>query len=162
MDDIGTIRAKFKSLSRELDERARRIWAATEARAFGRGGIILVSRATGISVSTIKRGIRELDSDTSPPPGSIRRHGAGRRPTLEQDPTLLADLEGLVEPSAAGHPQSPLRWTSKSVRRLASELNSMGHSVGRQLVSELLQLAGYSLQANRKTREGPNHPDRDE
>jgi len=123
---------------------------------------MLVSRATNISVSTIKRGIKELNDGEGIEPGRVRRPGAGRRPTLEKDPTLLVDLEGLVEPTVSGDPQSPLRWTSKSVRKLAGELNAMGHTVGRQLVDELLHLAGYSLQANRKTREGPDHPDRDE
>jgi hypothetical protein len=94
-------------------------------------------------------------------PQRIRRPGGGRKKTLEKDPTLLSDLEGLVEPTASGHPMSPLRWTSKSVRHLAQALQAMGHSVSRQLVAELLVAAGYSLQANRKAREGTNHPDRD-
>jgi hypothetical protein len=91
----------------------------------------------------------------------VRRAGGGRKRTLQKDPTLLADLEGLVEPSASGDPESPLRWTAKSVRQLAGALQGMGHAVSRQLVAELLAEAGYSLQANRKTREGAKHPDRD-
>ncbi len=161
VDDIGLIASKFEALAPALNERARRVWAATEARAFGRGGIAAVSRATGISVSTIRRGLEELDAGDIAEPGRVRRRGGGRKNAAEQDPTLLADLEGLVEPTASGDPQSPLRWTSKSVRKLAAELAAMGHSVSHQLVSELLYLAGYSLQANSKTREGPNHPDRD-
>ena len=160
-DDIGLIKAKFESLAPALNERARRVWAATEATALGHGGIAVVSRATGISVSTISRGIRELDSGEIAEPGRVRRHGGGRKSVLDTDSTLLADLEGLVEPSASGNPESPLRWTSKSVRNLAAQLRAMGHSVSHQLVANLLYAAGYSLQTNRKTREGANHPDRD-
>jgi len=144
-----------------LTERARRIWAATEARAAGRGGITMVARATRIAYSTVRRGLQELEANAPMDPRRIRRPGGGRKKTLEKDPTLLTDLEGLVEPTASGHPMSPLRWTSKSVRHLAEALQSMGHRVSRQLVAELLAAAGYSLQANRKTREGSNHPDRD-
>ena len=144
-----------------LTERARRIWAATEARAAGRGGITGVVQATGISYSTIQRGLRELAAKGRLAPDRIRRPGGGRKKTVVKDPTLLADLEGLVEPTASGDPLSPLRWTSKSVRHLAEALQRMGHQVSRQLVSELLAQAGYSLQANRKTREGAAHADRD-
>jgi hypothetical protein len=144
-----------------LTERARRIWAATEARATGRGGITVVARATGIAHSTIRRGLKELTSPREVAPPRIRRPGGGRKKTLAKDPTLLTDLQGLVEPTASGHPQSPLRWTSKSVRHLAEALQAMGHAVSRQLVAELLAAAGYSLQGNRKTREGSSHPDRD-
>ena len=159
--DIKLCKAKYKALAPALTERARRIWAATEARAAGRGGITMVARATKIAYSTVRRGLQELEANTPMEPGRIRRPGGGRKRTVEKDPTLLSDLEGLVEPTASGHPMSPLRWTSKSVRHLAEALQSMGHRVSRQLVAELLAAAGYSLQANRKTREGPNHPDRD-
>jgi transposase len=159
--DVGLCRAKYKALAPTLTERARRIWAATEARAAGWGGITGVARATGISYSTIQRGLQELKTDRPLAPGRIRRPGGGRKKTVDQDPTLLTDLEGLVEPTASGDPMSPLRWTSKSVRQLAASLQGMGHRVSRQLVAELLAGAGYSLQANRKTREGPSHPDRD-
>jgi hypothetical protein len=159
--DLGILRAKFKALAPELDERARRIWAATEAMAAGRGGIALVARATGISVSTIARGLQELEAGDTAGPGRVRRPGGGRRPLLESDPTLLVDLEGLVEPTASGDPMSALRWTSKSVRRLADDLRGMGHPVSHQLVANLLREAGYTLQANRKSREGSHHPDRD-
>jgi hypothetical protein len=148
-------------LASALTERARRLWAATEARAAGRGGITGVVQATGISYSTIQRGLTELAAKPRVAPGRIRRPGGGRKKTVVNDPTLLPDLEGLVEPSAAGDPMSPLRWTSKSVRHLAEALQRKGHQVSRQLVSELLAQAGYSLQANRKTREGAGHPDRD-
>src|SRR5712692_9197755 len=159
--DVALYRAKYKALAPALTERARRIWAATEARAAGRGGITVVARATGIAYSTIRRGLQELTAPRHGAPQRIRRPGGGRKRTLVKDPTLLTDLEGLVEPTASGHPESSLRWTSKSVRHLTEALQSMGHAVSRQLVAELLAAAGYSLQANRKTREGPNHPYRD-
>jgi hypothetical protein len=159
--DVGVCRAKYKALAPTLTERARRIWAATEARAAGWGGITGVARATGISTATIQRGLQELTARRPLPAGRIRRPGGGRKRSVAKDPTLLADLEGLVEPTASGDPMSPLRWTSKSVRQLAVTLQRMGHQVSHQLVAELLAGAGYSLQANRKTREGPSHPDRD-
>jgi len=159
--DVGLCRAKYKALAPTLTERARRIWAATEARAAGWGGITGVARATGIASSTIQRGLQELNAKRPLTAGRIRRPGGGRKKTLDKDPTLLADLEGLVEPTASGDPMAPLRWTSKSVRHLAASLQRMGHQVSRQLVAELLAAAGYSLQANRKTREGASHPDRD-
>ncbi len=137
------------------------MWAATEARALGRGGMALVARATGISTSTIARGLRELRARVRLPPGRVRRPGGGRKRTIDKDPTLRRDLEGLVEPTTSGAPDSPLRWTAKSTRLLARALQTMGHHVSHQLVRELLSAAGYSLQANRKTREGPPHPDRD-
>jgi hypothetical protein len=159
--NVALYRAKYKALAPALTERARRLWAATEARAAGRGGITVVARATGIAYSTIQRGLQELASPPDIAPERSRRPGGGRKKTLAKDPRLLTDLEGLVEPTASGDPQSPLRWTSKSVRHLTAALQAMGHTVSRQLVAELLAGAGYSLQANRKTREGPNHPDRD-
>ncbi len=160
--DEKSLRAKYEALEPELSERARRIWAATEARELGRGGIALVVRATRISYSTIVRGLHELESGVSLSPGRVRRAGGGRKPTVAKDPDLLSDLDALVEPTASGDPQSPLRWTSKSVRMLAAHLEAGGHAVSRQLVSELLADAGYSLQGNRKSREGTDHPDRDE
>jgi hypothetical protein len=121
----------------------------------------LVARATGISTSTIARGLSELRSRVRLSPGRVRRPGGGRKRTIDKDPTLPRDLEGLVEPTTSGAPDSPLRWTAKSTRTLAASLQSMGHRISHQLVRELLSAAGYSLQANRKTREGPPHPDRD-
>jgi hypothetical protein len=137
------------------------MWAATEARAVGQGGITGVARATGTAYSTIMRGLAEPQTGGSAAPGRVRRRGGGRKRTVEKDPTLLADLEGLVEPTAADDPMPPLRWTTKSVRQLAATLQAMGHGVGRQLVAELLDTGGDSLQGNRKTREGTRHPDRD-
>jgi len=160
--DERALRAKYKSLAPELNERARRIWAATEARDIGRGGIALVARATKISYSTIVRGLNELKSGAGVPSGRVRRTGGGRKSSLAKDPDLMSDLDALVEPTASGDPESPLRWTSKSVRILATHLKAEGHTVSHQLVSELLAEAGYSLQGNRKSREGTDHPDRDE
>lgn len=156
-----TLRRKYAGLEAALTERSRRLWAATEALALGRGGIALVERATGVSRSTIGRGIRELEARETLEAGRIRRPGGGRKRATEKDGKLLVDLDALVEPTAAGDPTSPLRWTSKSVRHLAEELQAMGHDVSHRLVADLLHACGYSLQANRKTREGSQHPDRD-
>jgi len=158
MIDVDVIRQRFSAVAPFLNERGRRVLAAAEAAAAGYGGIAAVSAATGIAASTIGRGLRELSQPQEL--DRVRRAGGGRKPTAVKDATLLSDLGGLVEPSARGDPQSPLRWTCKSVRRLAEELQSQGHRVGRTLVSELLDGMGYSLQGNRKTREGDGHPDR--
>ena len=144
-----------------LTERSRRVWAASEAVALGHGGIGLVEAATGISRSTISRGIRELDTRSTLPSERTRRPGGGRKRAVDLDDRLVADLDALVEPTASGDPDSPLRWTSKSVRHLAVELQAMGHTVSYRVVMQLLHAADYSLQANRKTREGEPHPDRD-
>ena len=157
--DIDPIRERFSAVAPFLDERGRRLVAAAEAFAAGYGGIAAVAMATGIAPSTIGRGLKELASDEPSP--RIRRPGAGRRTTISKDPTLLQDLEALVEPTTRGDPESPLRWTCKSVRRLAQALQAQGHEVSRTLVAGLLNDAGYSLQGNRKTKEGDSHPDRD-
>lgn len=164
--DAEAVRAKFIALRGVLTERSRRVWAATEARALGHGGVGLVERATGISRSTIQRGLRELECELEAGgaalvPERTRRPGGGRRATVAKDAALLADLDALVEPTASGDPDSPLRWTAKSVRTLAAALRAQGHDVSHTLVAELLHALGYSLQANQKTREGPPHPDRD-
>ena len=160
--DLKTLRRKYRGLRSVLTERSRRVWAASEALALGHGGIGLVEAATGISRSTISRGIRELDTPgVTLPADRTRRPGGGRKRTVDTDDELAADLDTLVEPTASGDPDSPLRWTSKSVRRLATELQAMGHTVSYRLVAQLLKAADYSLQANRKTREGPQHPDRE-
>ena len=159
--DCRTLRRKFRALRPVLTERSRRIWAASEAVALGHGGIGIVEAATGISRSTISRGLRELEVKPTLGPERTRRPGGGRKRTVEKDAGLADDLDRLVEPTASGDPDSPLRWTSKSVRHLATELQAMGHEVSYRLVKDLLHAAGYSLQANRKTREGPQHPDRD-
>ena len=145
----------------ELNERQRRLWAAAEARSAGRGGIAAVARATGMAVETIRAGIRELESGETLERGRVRRPGGGRKPLTETDPTLLSDLERLLEADTRGDPESPLRWTAKSVRQLAAALAVLGHRVHFATVAKLLRLLGYSLQSNRKAREGASHPDRD-
>jgi transposase len=158
---VQWIESKYRGLCDDLSELTRRRWAAIEAVSLGRGGITAVSAATGLAHSTIRRGIRELDGGDAPPSGRQRRPGAGRKKTAIVDPGVHAALERLVEPSSRGDPQSPLRWTCKSTRRLAQELTAQGHTVSPTTVRHLLKEAGYSLQANRKTREGNAHADRD-
>ena len=158
---LETLRTKYALLKPALNERARRLWAASEAMALGHGGIATVVQATGLSRSTISRGLKELKGGAAVEPQRTRRLGGGRKRNVEKDPVLLADLDALVEPTASGAPDAPLRWTSKSVRKLAAELQAMGHEASHQLVADLLSELNYSLQANRKTREGPPHPDRD-
>jgi transposase len=155
------IKRRYERIAGELNERTRRLFAANEAMAIGWGGISLVSRATGLARQVISAGIKELQEGQRAGEGRIRRIGGGRKRTVSKDPRLREDLERLVEPVTRGDPESPLRWTSKSVRKLAKELQQMGHQVSHELVSELLHGLGYSLQANRKTREGGTHPDRD-
>jgi len=154
------IRRKYEALAPALNERSRRLWAATEAAAVGRGGIALVMRATGMAFNTIRRGMRELDEPEPMPPDRVRRPGGGRKKATTLNPGLGRALDRLVEPATRGDPQSPLRWTCKSTRRLAAELKSQGYSVSHVLVASLLSEQGYSLQANRKTKEGARHPDR--
>lgn len=154
------IREKFELLSSELDERARRAWAATEALSLGYGGLSVVHRATGIAVSTIRRGISELTEPDRPPTERVRRFGGGRKSATATDPSLVSDLETLVDSSSRGDPESPLRWTIKSLRRLSIELTAQGHQASHVLVARLLRELGFSLQANRKVREGGTHPDR--
>ncbi len=144
-----------------LDERGRRRFAAAEALTAGRGGISAVSRATGVARSTIGRALQELRSGEEPDAERVRRPGGGRKPLMDMDARLLDDLRSLVEPTTRGDPQSPLLWTSKSVRNLADGLRRMGHTIGRTLVGKLLHQLDYSLQGNRKTREGSDHVDRD-
>jgi len=144
-----------------LNERSRRRWAAAEARSHGRGGIAAVARATGISESTVSRGLRELDAEEELEPERVRRAGAGRPGILEREPGLTEALDRLIDPVTRGDPESPLRWTSKSGAKLAEALREMGHEVVDRTVLRLLKAKGYSLQANKKTREGAQHPDRD-
>jgi transposase len=133
---------------------------AAESKAWGAGGISAISKTTGVSRQVIRQGLRELEGSPTHPDGRIRRPGGGRKSARQKDPTLVADLEKLVEPATRGDPESCLRWTSKSVRKLAEELVGMGHEVSYPVVAELLHETGYSLQANRKTKEGDSHPDR--
>ena len=159
--DEATIGEKFRALAGELNERQRRLWAASEARAAGRGGVAATARATGISVETIRKGMAELEAGERLWPGRVRRPGGGRKPLTELDRTLLFDLERLVEADSRGDPESLLLWTSRSVRHLAEGLRELGHQVHFTTVAQLLRGLGYSLQANVKTREGAQHPDRD-
>jgi Rhodopirellula transposase DDE domain len=159
---VATLRAKHAALRAVFTERSRRLWAATEARALGYGGIAVVARATGLSPATISRGLTELDAADAPlPPERVRRPGGGRKRATTHQPTLLRDLDALVEPTAPGDPDSPLRWTCLSSRTLAVALEALGHTVSHTVVAELLHGLGYSLQGNVKTREGRQHPDRD-
>ena len=161
MVDEAAIGERFRALAGELDERRRRLWAAAEARSAGRGGIAAVARASGMSEETIRRGVRELETGHSLELGRVRRPGGGRKPLTETDPTLLEDLERLVDADSRGDPELPLRWTAKSVRKLADGLAELGHRAHFTTVAKLLRGLGYSLQANAKTREGSAHPDRD-
>src|ERR1700693_1915850 len=162
---LEAVRRKFELLRPLMNERLRRHWAACEAVTLQRGGVTLVAQATGLSRTTIWAGLRELrhpeDTPTDDlPPQRIRHAGTGRPFLEEADPTLVKDLEVLVEATTRGDPQSPLRWTCKSTRNLAEELNRQGRRVSYRTVAALLHDLDYSLQANRKTREGSSHPDR--
>lgn len=161
-----TIAAKFIRLRPLLDERARRMWAAVEARAMGRGGMSRVAEATGLSRVTIRAGLQELalaDHGSGPqaPPARLRRRGGGRKPLSLHDPHLLHVLETLVDPVTRGDPMSLLRWTCKSASQLAAALRAQGHPVSERTVNRLLHDLGYSLQSNRKVLEGSTHPDRE-
>lgn len=160
MTTFSELKKKFALIWPHLDERARRMMAANEARQLGYGGVSKISRASGLSRVTITKGIQEL-RDRPLSAGRIRRPGGGRPTLLRLDPNLARTLEGLVEPLACGDPESPLRWTSKSTRVLAAELTAQRHPVSHEKVAQLLRQMDYSLQSNRKTEEGNDHPDRD-
>jgi transposase len=170
MDRLAEVCQRFRALERVLDEKSRRMLVAAESRVWGSGGISAISKGTGVSRQVIRQGLRELEEAPTHPAGRIRRPGGGRKSAAQKDPTLVADLERLVEPSTRGDPESCWRWTSKSVRKLAEELVGMGHEVSYPVVANLLHEMGYSLQANRKTKaeapikgasqEGDSHPDR--
>ena len=163
---VATIRKKYCMLGPALDEKTRRLWAASEATSVGWGGVSIVSEATGLAHTTIRRGVRDLDS-VALSPGDvgearrIRRVGAGRKSVTQTDPQICEALESLIEPATRGDPESALKWTCKSTRRLSRELEQQGHPIGPTSVRALLHHLYYSLQANRKTREGIDHPDRD-
>jgi transposase len=158
--DLAAITCRFTAVRGNLDERCRRLVAAAESLAIGRGGVSAVSRATGMSRQVIRQGVTELSEATVHQSGRVRRPGGGRKKAVDQDPSLLQDLERLVEPVTRGDPESPLRWTCKSLRKLAAELLRMGHHTSHQMVGRMLHELGYSLQANSKTLEGTSHPDR--
>jgi transposase len=160
--ELTVVRKKYRALRDLLDERGRRVWAAAEASSLPRGGVSLVAQATGLSRTTIHAGIRELQQRKENPlaTGRIRRAGGGRKPLTFHHPELPKALEQLVEPVVRGDPESFLRWTAKSTRKLAAELRRQGYEIGDRKVAELLHQMGYSLQANAKTLEGKQHPDR--
>src|SRR6478609_4622203 len=156
------LKQKFSVLFTYLDERQRRVAAALEARSLGHGGVTAVAKATGMSRPSIHKGLGEL-SQRRPgvPLGRSRKLGAGRKPLVQRDPKIVEELDRLVDPDTRGDPMSPLRWTCKSTRQLAEALTGAGHRVSHTVVAELLDQAGYSLQAPTKTVEGHQHPDRD-
>jgi DDE family transposase len=162
---VDTIRQKYELLYAELDERRRRLWAASEAQALGHGGVAAVAKATGLAERTIRLGQRELRHGNAAGPGlqplrRVRRPGGGRKPRTVHDPSVVQALEALVAPPTRGDPRSPLRWTCKSTRKLAAELARQGHPLSHTTVAALLTALGYSLQSTRKTKEGSAHPDR--
>jgi hypothetical protein len=159
--DEYAIGERFRALAGEFNERQRRWWAGAEALSHGRGGQAAVIRATGLSPGTVRLGMREVKAGERIGAGRVRRAGGGRKALTETDPTLLSDLERLVSGEARGDPESPLLWTAKSVRNLASALGELGHEVHFTSIAKLLRQLGYSMQANRKTKEGSSHPDRD-
>jgi Rhodopirellula transposase DDE domain len=160
--DEAAIAFRHSALVPVLDERGRRRFAAAEARMAGRGGVSAVSRITGLARSTIRRGLDELERLAGDAvSGRVRRPGGGRKKATEVDPTLLSDLKDLVEPTTRGDPEAPLLWTSRSLRNLADALRTMGHEIGHNVVGDLLRQLNYSLQSNRKTKEGTHNPDRD-
>ena len=162
---VEWISEKYEALRGTLNERARRLWAATEARSLGRGGIAAVIEATGMSSRTVHKGLKELEAGKSGgemlAPGRVRRPGGGRKRARDKQPGLVNALEHLVDPTARGDPESALRWTCKSTRKLADELRRQGFDVGPHTVAGELKEQGFSLQSNRKTRDGDSHPDRD-
>jgi len=159
--DERAIGDRYRAVAGELNERQRRVWAGAEAVSHGRGGQAAVVRATGISLTTVAKGMREVRAGERLDAGRVRRAGGGRRSLTETDETLVGDLEALVAGETRGHPESALLWTAKSVRSLAGALREKGHQVSHETVAKLLRGLGYSLQANRKTLEGASHPDRD-
>jgi len=158
---IAAVRSKYADLVADLDERGRRRWAAVEARSLGRGGIATVATATGMSDRTIRTGLKELASPPTLDPGRQRRVGGGRKPREVSQPGLMGALDRLIEPTTRGSPMDPLRWTTKSTTRLAGELREQGYAVSASSIRGMLRELDYSLQGNRKTREGQQHPDRD-
>jgi len=160
MEPEEILRSKYRTMSGVLNERTRRLWAATEAVALGRGGLSMVRRATGLAFDTIYRGMKEMSEKGTLAIDRVRRPGGGRKKAMELNPELGKALDRLVEPLTRGDPEGALRWTCKSTRRLAEELKWQGYTVSHVLVATLLAEQGYSLQGNRKTKEGSSHPDR--
>jgi transposase len=161
-EQIRDIKTKYKHLEPLLNERARRIWCASEAKVLGHGGAMIVHQATQVSRATIHKGLGELKADKIVDPERIRRNGGGRKRITEKDPTLLKDLDAMIDPATRGNPENPLRWSSKSTLKLAEELNKQGYKISHSTVHTILKSQGFSLKANKKTNEGlKDHPDRD-
>ena len=158
---MSHITKRFELLEPTLGEREVRLLVAAEAECIGRGGVTQVAEATGVSRRRIAEGIKELRQEERPGKGRTRRKGGGRKSVIEKDAALERDLELLLDPCTRGDPESPLRWTSKSLRKLAGELTAMGHKIGKSALAGILRKMGYTLQANRKTLEGSSHEDRD-
>ena len=161
MQTRSELRARLTGVWPLLDERTRRLMAANEALAIGRGGVSEVSRACGLSRKAIAKGIAEIEAGAALPPGRVRRSGAGRKKITESDSHLVGALERLIDPDTRGDPETPLCWTCKSTRTLAAQLTRQRHPVSHTKVAQILREQGYSLQGNRKTEEGADHPDRD-
>jgi len=161
MDNLSEIKRRYDLIKPFLNEKARRLLLAAEATVIGWGGIERVSRDTGVSSDTISKGCKELEEEPEViESGKIRKPGGGRKRLIDTDLTLLSDLDSLIEPTTRGDPESPLRWTCKSTRKLARALKTMGHNISHTRVAELLRMQGYSLQSNQKVIEGGNHSDR--
>ena len=158
---IDAVEKKFAAIADCLTEKGRRLWSAAEALSYGHGGVLLVSKATNISRTTIYQGIKEIQHDSLLGKQGVRTRGGGRKNLKSIQPDLVKNLNALVEPTSRGDPESPLRWTCKSTRKLANELNAKGYHVSHMTVATLLQELDYSLQANKKTLEGSQHEDRD-
>jgi len=152
---------RWRLFGPECDERRRRLWAASEAETHGPGGVAVLARVTALSEETIRRGLAELESGDRLERGQVRRSGGGRRAVSEADPSLVEDLDRLIDPATRGDPESPLRWTSKSLGKLRGALVQVGHEISERTLGKLLKAQGFRLQANHKTREGSQHPDRD-
>ena len=163
LDRVGEakIAERWRLFGPECDERRRRLWAASEAKTHGPGGVSLVARVTGLAEETIRRGVEELELGERLERGQVRRAGGGRQPVVEADPSVVEDLDRLIEPATRGDPESPLRWTSKSLGKLREALVAMGHEISERTLGKLLKGQGFRLQSNQKTREGAQHPDRD-
>ena len=156
------IAERWRLFGPECDERRRRLWAASEAKAHGSGGVALVAGVTGLAEETVRRGLAELEGGERLERGRVRRDGGGRRSLVEVDPEVVSDLDRLIDPATRGDPESPLRWTSKSLAKLRGALVGMGHEISERTLGKLLKAQGFRLQANQKTREGSQHPDRDQ
>jgi transposase len=162
-DSSNSLQKRYALISPFLDEKQRRLFLGAEASTLGYGGVSQVSKETGVSRQVIAQGMKELQEDPEiRNSGRIRKEGGGRKRRVDTDPSLQGDLEQMIDPLTRGDPESPLRWTSKSVRKLSEALNQSGHHTSHRMVAEMLHELGYSLQGNRKAKEGESHPDRDQ